>query len=239
MDREELLIHTFVELADNLVDEFDVVDVLTTLAARSVALLEIDAAGILLADEGGGLRVVAASSEDSAVLELFELQSAQGPARNCFESGVAQSVDQLAGSAWAELAQAAEVFGLQSAEALPMRLRRVVIGVLSLMGKRTPGLDASDVAVAQALADAATISILQYRSLQDERLLSAQLRQALTSRILIEQAKGVLCERWHTDMDEAFARLRRYARATNQRLSDVADDITTGRLRPDALSTAD
>lgn len=107
------------------------------------------------------------------------------------------------------------------------------------MGKRTPGLDASDVAVAQALADAATISILQYRSLQDERLLSAQLRQALTSRILIEQAKGVLCERWHTDMDEAFARLRRYARATNQRLSDVADDITTGRLRPDALSTAD
>jgi hypothetical protein len=228
VEREDLLIRTFVELADNLVVEYDVVDVLTTLASRGVALLGVDAAAILLSHDGGKLRLVAASSEEGAMLELFELQAERGPAYDCFDSGTPQSV--------AELAAAAAALGLHSAEARPMRLRDTVIGAFNLLGATTRGLDPADVAVAQALADAATISVLQYRALRDARVLADNLQQALTSRIVIEQAKGVLCERWQTSMDEAFARLRRYARTTNQRLSDVAKDVTTGQLTADELA---
>ena len=216
MEREDLLIRTFVELADNLVAEFDVVDVLTTLATRSVELLGVDAAGILLVHDGGPLRVVATSSEDNAVLELFELQAEQGPAYECYRSGVAQSLGDVTQGPWPDLAAAAAGLGFHVAEARPMRLRNNVIGALNLLGRSTRGLGTADVAVAQALADAATISLLQNRALRDARLLSEQLQHALTSRVVIEQAKGVLCERWQTSMDQAFARLRGYARATNQ-----------------------
>ena len=135
MEREDLLIRTFVELADNLVVEFDVVDVLTTLASRGVELLGVDAAGILLSHDGGKLRLVAASSEDDAVLELFELQSERGPAFECFDSGVPQSIPDLSISRWPELATAAAGLGLRSAEASPMRLRDTFIGSVQPVGR--------------------------------------------------------------------------------------------------------
>ena len=236
MEREQLLTRTFVELADNLVVEFDVVDVLTTLATRTVALLSVDAAAILLGDEQEQLHVVAASGEAASLLGLFDLQATQGPALECYRSGIPQAADHLlAAISWPALGLSIAAHGFQTMDAMPMRLRSHVIGVLSLLGGSGSVLDDADLVVAQALADVATISVLQYRALQDGRILAAQLKQALTSRVVIEQAKGVLSERWRTTMDDAFGRLRRYPRAHNEHLSEVARRVTTGELGPDEL----
>jgi hypothetical protein len=229
VDREDLVSRTFVELADNLVVDFDIVDVLTTLATRSIPLLGVEAAGIFLADETGRLRVVAASSEDTSLLTLLEILAEHGPAFDCFALGSGLAVADLASSRWPELARAAAARGYHAADARPLRLRHDVIGAFGLLAS-TSGLDEADVTLAQALADAATISVLQFRALRDARVLTEQLRHALTSRIVIEQAKGMVCERWQTTMDGAFGQLRAYARANNQRLSDVAHDVTTGEL---------
>jgi GAF domain-containing protein len=234
VEREQLLTRTFVELADNLVVEFDVVDVLTTLTTRSVALLTVDTAAILLGDEERRLHVIAASGEAASVLGLFDLQATQGPALECYRSGVRQAATDLL--APREPGQPVAAYGSHAVDAMPMRLRDQVIGVLSLVDRSNLGLDDADLGVAQALADVATISVLQYRALQDARTLSAQLSRALTSRVVIEQAKGVLSERWSTTMDDAFDRLRRYARVHNEHLSEVARRVTTGELGPDLLA---
>jgi GAF domain-containing protein len=236
VEREQLLTRTFVELADNLVVEFDVVDVLTTLTTRSVALLTVDTAAILLGDEERRLHVIAASGEAASVLGLFDLQATQGPALECYRSGVRQAATDLLATCPPEPGQPVAAYGSHAVDAMPMRLRDQVIGVLSLVDRSNLGLDDADLGVAQALADVATISVLQYRALQDARTLSAQLSQALTSRVVIEQAKGVLSERWSTTMDDAFDRLRRYARVHNEHLSEVARRVTTGELGPDLLA---
>ena len=236
MEREQLLTRTFVELADNLVVEFDVIDVLTTLATKSVALLAVDAAGIMLGDGGVALHLVAASGEQASLLELFELQAVDGPAVECFRTGRPQTAVDLADGRWPAFGHAATEAGYHSVDVMPMRLRNNVIGALALLSTSMTDLGGEDLAVAQALADVATISVLQYRALQDARVLADQLSQALSSRVVIEQAKGVLCERLQTTMDDAFDRLRRHARATNQVLSDVARRITTGDIDPGDLA---
>jgi transcriptional regulator with GAF, ATPase, and Fis domain len=235
VEREQLLTRTFVELADNLVVEFDVVDVLTTLATRTVALLSVDAAAILLGDEEEQLHVVAASGEAAPLLGLFDLQAKQGPALECYRSGIPQAADDVLAISRPALGQSIAAYRFQTMNAMPMRLRSHVIGVLSLLGNSNSQLDDADLVVAQALADVATISVLQYRALQDGRILASQLKEALTSRVVIEQAKGVLSERWRTTMDDAFDRLRRYARGHNEHLSEVARRVTTGELGPDQL----
>jgi GAF domain-containing protein len=236
VEREQLLTSTFVELADNLVVEFDVIDVLTTLATRSVALLAVDAAGIMLGNGGIPLHLVAASGEQASLLELFELQAADGPALECFRTGLPQTAIVPAGGRWPAFGEAAAKAGYQSVDVMPMRLRSNVIGALALLSTSTTDLGPDDLAVAQALADVATISVLQHRALQDAHVLADQLTQALSSRVVIEQAKGVLCERLHTTMDDAFNRLRRHARATNQVLSEVARKVTTSEIDPDELT---
>ena len=236
MEREQLLTRTFVELADNLVVEFDVIDVLTTLATRSVALLAVDAAGLMLGNGGVPLHLVAASGEEASLLELFELQAADGPALECFRTGLPQTAIDPADGRWPAFGEAAVKAGYRSVDVMPMRLRSHVIGVLALLSTSTTDLGPEDLAVAQALADVATISVLQYRALQDAHVLTDQLTQALTSRVVIEQAKGVLCERLQTTMDDAFDRLRRHARATNQVLSEVARRVTTGDIDPGDLA---
>ena len=171
-----------------------------------------------------------------SLLGLFDLQATQGPALECYRSGIPQAADHLlAAISWPALGLSIAAHGYRTMDAMPMRLRSHVIGVLSLLGGSDSGLDDADLVVAQALADVATISVLQYRALQDGRILAAQLKQALTSRVVIEQAKGVLSERWRTTMDDAFGRLRRYARAHNEHLSEVARRVTTGELAPDQL----
>jgi ANTAR domain-containing protein/GAF domain-containing protein len=229
MDRERLA-ETFVELADTLIDDFDVIDFLQVLAARCVELLDVAAAGIMLASPGGSLATVAASDERARLLELFETQADEGPCRDCYRLGAAVVNVALDGAVerWPRFAPQAIAAGFRSANALPLRLRAEVVGSLNLFHADSRGLDSADLRVAQALADAATIGILQQRSIRSRDAVAVQLQGALSSRVVIEQAKGVLAERLQIGVDDAFAILRGAARSRNLLLSDVARDVASG-----------
>jgi len=209
---------------------FDVIDFLHMLTDRSTQLLDVSAAGLLLADPRGELRVVAASSEQVRLLELFQIQNDQGPCLECFRSGKPVSVADLSTETrrWPRFAPAAREAGFASVQALPMRLREHIIGALNLFRAAPGHFDQSDMRVGQALADVATISLLNERSLRRSETLNEQLQTALNSRVTIEQAKGKLAERLHLDMDQAFNVLRRYARTRNIRLSDLARAFVDG-----------
>jgi transcriptional regulator with GAF, ATPase, and Fis domain len=220
----ELLSDTFVDLADTMVDDFDVIDFLHVLTDRSVALLAASAAGVMLADPRGELRVAAASSEAAGLIELFQIQNDQGPCLDCFRTGQPVTAADLAGpdQQWPQFAAAATQAGFRAVEALPMRLRDQVIGALNLFRAGPGRLSPADLRIGQALADVATIGLLQERNVRRGETVAEQLQGALNSRAVIEQAKGKLAERLSIGMDEAFGLLRVYARNSNQRLTDVA-----------------
>jgi transcriptional regulator with GAF, ATPase, and Fis domain len=223
----ELLSDTFVDLADTLVDEFDVIDFLHMLTDRSVQLLSVSAAGVLLADPRGQLRVAAASSEAAGLVELFQIQNDQGPCLDCFRTGQPVTAADLAdtGQRWPRFATAATQAGFAAVHALPMRLRDQVIGALNLFSADTGGLGQAELRIGKALADVATIGLLQEQNVRRAETVAEQLQAALNSRVVIEQAKGRLAERLGLGMDQSFALLRDYARNTNQRLTDVARHI--------------
>ena len=225
------------ELADSLVDDFDVVDLMVLLVERCVELFDASAAGLLLADLNGTLCVVAATSEAMGTVELFQVQNDEGPCRDCYHSGAAVNVGDLAAEAdrWPRFVPVATDAGFRSAHALPLRLRGQILGALNLFGAEPVALSVSDLANAQALADVATISLLQSRALRDSQAVAEQLEEALNSRVAIEQAKGIIAERLEIEMDEAFSQLRRFARARQSRLTEVAHDVIEGRLRPEAI----
>ncbi|MFC3996927.1 GAF and ANTAR domain-containing protein [Nocardiopsis sediminis] len=224
---------TFVELADTLVAGFDVVDFLHVLARRSVELLNVDAAGILLADHRDRLRFIAASTEQARFLEILQLQDQEGPCMDAYRLGEQVSCDDITGSAqrWPRFSEAALREGFSSVNGLPLRLRDETVGALNLL-RRSPGpLDPGDIALGQGLADVATVGIVNSRSVRERDMLAEQLQSALNSRIVIEQAKGVLSERRGVGMDEAFELLRSFARTNNRRLSEVARGVV--RREPD------
>ena len=229
MDGEQLT-DAIVELADTMVADFDVIDFLHLLTRRSVELLDASAAGVLLADPRGELRLVAASTEAVRVLELFQLQTDQGPCLDCFRTGQPVAAPDLtaAGQIWPQFAAAARRAGFGAVQALPMRLRDQVIGALNLFQAAPGGLGHEDVRVGQALADVATIGLLQQRGTRRSETLNEQLQGALNSRVAIEQAKGKLAERAGLDMDQAFTTLRAYARDRNLRLSELAQAFIDG-----------
>jgi GAF domain-containing protein len=238
MTRESVLVRAMVELADNLVDDYDVVDVLTTLSDRCVDVLDIAAAGIMVATPQGQLQAVTSSNEAMRVVELFELQSAEGPCLDCFHSGQpVVNQDLTTGSRWPSFAPVAVEAGFRAADAIPMRLRGQIIGALNLFRTEIGSMSDGDVVIAQALADIATIAILQNRTAVATRDLNTQLESALSSRVVIEQAKGVLAERRRIPVDEAFAQLRRHARNNNLRLAEVARDTVTGVIDPTVFHT--
>ena len=225
----QLLSETFVELTDTMVADFDVIDFLHVLTSRSAELLNVSAAGLLLADPRGELRVLAASSEAARLLELVQLQSDQGPCLDCFRSGQPVAATDLgADQRWPRFAAAAGQAGFSAVQALPMRLRDQVIGALNLFRAAPGAFDADIVRVAQALADVATIGLLHERSMRHSDTLNEQLQTALNSRVIIEQAKGKLAERLGIDMNQAFTILRDQARSRNQRLSDLARAFVEG-----------
>ena len=232
MVRERRLAEVFVELADTLVEEFDVVDFLQTLIERCVELVDTDAAGLMLDDQRGNLRVVAYTDESARLLELFELQQAEGPCLDCFATGqVIANVDLTASrSRWPVFTEAALGSGFAYSHALPLRLRRQVVGALNLFTVERRALTDDHLAVAQGMADIATISLLHERALRDQFVLAEQLQTALHSRIVIEQAKGVLSARAAISVSEAFRRLRTHARRTGEQLTTVAEAVVTGSL---------
>jgi transcriptional regulator with GAF, ATPase, and Fis domain len=227
---ERLLAKTFVELADSLVADFDLIDFLRLLTDRCVALLGAGAAGVLLADHNGELRVMAASDEHVRLLELFQLQNDEGPCLECCRHGAPVTVPDLAAETprWPRFAAQARRSGYAAVQALPMRLRDESVGALNLFRTEPGPFDPIGTSVAQAFADVATISLLQQRSTQRSSVLNEQLQTALNSRVLIEQAKGKLAERLGIDMEQSFSALRRYARSHNLRLSDLARAFVDG-----------
>ncbi|MGW8374479.1 GAF and ANTAR domain-containing protein [Streptomyces sp. ODS28] len=239
MAREQRVLETLLEAVDSLVEEFDLFDFLHRVATRCVELLDVEAAGILLADQRGELHVIAASDEHTRLLELFALQHDQGPCVDAYRSGAASLdvdlADPEAVSGFGPFAERAREAGFRTTHALPMRLREQVIGAINLFHGGQHTLGVKDAHLGQTLADMATIAILQQRTIERGNVEKAQLQTALTSRIVIEQAKGILSERWQTSLDEAFAALRNYARAHRLRMLDLAYGLTTGELDTDRL----
>jgi len=237
-NKEALLARTFVDLVDTLVDDFDVVDLLTLVADRSVEVLDIAASGLMLVAPEGDLRVVAFSSEAVRVVELFELQAEEGPCLDAFRSGAAIVNQDLtaAHTRWPNFVPVAVAAGFRSVHPIPMRLRGAVIGALNLFRAEVGDLGEFDLLAAQALADVATIAILHHRAASEAQLVNEQLSLALNSRIVIEQAKGVLAERTGLDMEHAFTQLRKYARDHNLRLVDVAHGVVEGTVKPESVT---
>jgi GAF domain-containing protein len=236
--RESLLAQVFVRLADTLVEEFDVVEFLHSLSADSVAVLSAEAAGVMLADPRGGLRLIASSEERMRILELFEIQGAQGPCLDAFGSG--QTVQASAAESsirWPQFAPRASAAGFRVMCAVPLQVRSNVIGALNLFrGTDEPFSDA-DLVIAQAMAEIAAIALIQERALRERTIVTEQLEAALRSRVVIEQAKGMLAEYLMTNVDEAFQLLRSYARNHNRKLTDVATGVVTRQIASFVVGT--
>ena len=229
--RDALLARRFVTLADALVDDYDVVDLLDRLVHALVELLPVQQAGLLLLDDNQEPQLMASTSESTKVLELFQLQSSEGgPCIECLHLGAPVSVDDIAShQSWPRFSQVALGLGFEAVHALPLRLRGEVVGALNLFGKRAR-LTTNDLEVGQSLADMATIGIVAHRSSRRASLEAEQLQQALASRVVIEQAKGVLAEFAHVDMEVSFRSLRTYSRSRNLKLGDVAKAIVERQL---------
>jgi transcriptional regulator with GAF, ATPase, and Fis domain len=237
MSRERDLTRAFVALSSSLANGYDVVDLLSELTADCAQLLDVASAGLLLADKRGVLHVLAASTERTRHLEVFALQREEGPCLDCYSSGrpvLVPDLEQETGR-WPQFAQGARMAGFASVHALPMRLRDRTLGALGLFGTGVGGLNSDDLSLGQALADVASVAVVQEEATADKTRLAEHLQTALNSRVIIEQAKGVLAQQGASDMTQAFAVLRRYSRDHNQRLTDVAQAVVSGSLSAEHL----
>ncbi|HEV7720786.1 MAG TPA: GAF and ANTAR domain-containing protein [Iamia sp.] len=240
--REQLLVRAMVALADTLVDEFDIVDLTATLADRCLEILDVAATGIMLASPtGGGLRVMASSSAPVRTLEVFEAQVDEGPCPECYRTGALVVHEDLASDPdrWPTFTPRALEAGFRSAHAVPMRLRGTIIGALNLFRTEPGRLAEADIVVAQALADIATVAVLQHRVATEAQVLNQQLTHALDSRVTIEQAKGVLAEQAGIPVEDAFAVLRAHARRHRRTLVTVAEEVVSGVLDASTLLRPD
>ena len=234
--REARLNAAFVALADTLTEDYDVVDLMHTLVQECTEILDAQAGGLMLADAEGELQLLASTSESADLVEVLQLNAGVGPCVDCFSTGTTISVADIAasGDSWPAFRVAALEQGFLSVHATPLRLRGQVIGTMNLFGTSVGALSKADADVAQALADVATIGILQERINRQSHFVAEQLQHALDSRVLIEQAKGVLAQAGGLDVDEAFRTLRRYARDHNMALRVVAEQVVNRSL--DVLS---
>ena len=234
--REAGLLTAFVDMADTLVDDYDVVDLLHRLVEHCVELLDAGAAGLMLADQRGSLQVLASSTDHARFIELFQLQANEGPCLDAYRTGEAIITEDLTASTtehrWPSFAPEAARQGFAAVHAVPLRLRREIIGALNLFGHRPGPLSEQDLLVARALADTATIGILQERAITRAETLTEQLQTALNNRNTIEQAKGLLAHAGNLDIDDTFGILRAYGRHHATGLSEIALQLVAGQLDP-------
>lgn len=230
--RETRLSAAFVRLADTLTAEYDMVDLLHTLLDECVAVLALSAGGLMIADSLGHLELLASTSERADLVEVMQLAAGAGPCIECFTTGISVSVADIKDTQerWPQFSAEALKQGFRSVLAVPLKLRGQIIGTMNLFANTVGAVGDRDAAMAQALADIATIGILQERAIRETSIITEQLQRALDSRILIEQAKGVLSELGSLEMDEAFAALRGYARDHNLTLRLVAEKVVDRSL---------
>ena len=235
--REHEIVRSFVDLSNELVDDYDVVEMLSLLTSHCASLLDISSAGLLLADGRDVLHLMASSSERTHHLELFQIQRDEGPCLDCYREQQPIRVTDLEAeqARWPHFCEAALAVGFRSVHALPMRLKGNVLGTLGLFGEQTGSLEDDDLALAQALVHVASVAIINERAANDRATINSQLQHALTSRIAVEQAKGVLAHAGGLDMASAFAVLRRYARDHGRKLSEVAAAVAGRELPHEAL----
>jgi GAF domain-containing protein len=242
-DREQLIARAFVSLAETLVDDYDVIELLTRLVDHSAELLDADAAGIMLADPHEQLQVMAATSENARLTELMQLQADEGPCLQCYRGGAPVNVADLtrASDQWPVFVAAATATGepvFRAVHAVPLRLHGKAIGAMNLFRHRPGVMPAADQALGQAFADVSTIAIVQERAIRRSEVLNAQLQAALNSRVIIEQAKGVLAQHSGLPMDQAFDQLRSHARNNRRRLAEVARELAEHTLNPNEVILA-
>lgn len=232
--RAEETSRAFVRLANTLVGEFDVLDLLHVLVNESVALLDAAAAGLMLADQDGQLHVLASTSEAGQVLEVLQQTTGEGPCVECFRTGTTIAIADVQGmgNQWPRFRSLALAQGFRSVHAIPLRVPSGTIGTLNLFRSRIGTLGAEDAAIGQALADVSTISIMQQRMISETEVVNTQLQYALDSRVLIEQAKGMVAQLQGIDTNEAFQRLRQLARSSNTKLHDVAEAVLNRTITP-------
>jgi GAF domain-containing protein len=225
----EALAALFVEVADTLVVDFDIVEFLHMVTARTADITRADAAGLVLADEHHHLQFMAASTESAKMLELFQLQAEEGPCRDCYRFGapVVNTDLSRAASRWPRFAPEAVTAGYLAVHAFPLRHRDNVIGALNLFSSTVGQIEADDIKIIQALADVATIGLLQQRALAHSEILTEQLQGALNSRVTIEQAKGALARMRGVSVDDAFTLMRDHSRRNHLRLTDLALAVVT------------
>jgi GAF domain-containing protein len=230
--RENAVIKAFVDLSNELVEGYDMVELLASLTDSCARLLHIAAAGLLLTDRHGVLHLVAASSDRARTLEVFQLQRDEGPCLDCYREGEVVIVPDLSTETarWPQFCQAAASAGFTSVHALPMRLRDKVLGALGLFGDEVGRLDDHDLELAQALVHVASVAIVNERASADSETVNAQLQAALDSRVVLEQAKGVVAQAGGVDMATAFDALRRFARDRSARLTDICAAVVERRL---------
>lgn len=236
MTRESLVSQTFVDLADSLVSEFDVVELMVLLSERTVELTGASATGLVLMDRFNALRLVAATSDAIETVELFQIQNQEGPCRDCCLTGEVIAADLRTEQVrWPNFVPVALAAGYASVHAFPLRIRAQTFGALGVFRQPGPSPTDADIDLTRAFAHVATIALVQSKAVRDAQLVTSQLQQALESRVVIEQAKGMLAEQATIDMDEAFARLRRHARRTNSMLTDAARAVVSGSLNASML----
>ena len=232
ISREKRLATAFVTLADTLVAGYDVVDLLQTLVDTTAEIFDASAAGLMLVDDVGELAVVASTSERRHLVDLMQLRPGYGPSVECFLTGEVVELPDLeeSPSRWNDFDQGALELGFKSVFVFPLRLRGTIIGSLTLFRATASAMTDEDISIAQGLADVATIGILHERAIRESDLAKEQLQRALSSRVVIEQAKGVLAQTRSIDMDDAFTLLRSYARSKGFKLHDVAERIVNRTL---------
>ena len=237
-DRAAELAQAFVDLAGALADGYDVVELLDRLVQRCVHLLPVDAVGLVLSDASGALTVMASTSEQARFLEVLQLHADSGPCLDCYRSGQPVNADDLLAEPgrWPDLTGAVQHNGYRAVHAVPLRFQEQTLGAMNLFNIEPGGLGGTDQVIARALAEVATVAILGHRTIRHSVKVAEQLQIALDSRVIIEQAKGMLAHQGGLAMTDAFAVLRRYARRNNRRVTDCAHAVVDSTLTLDVMS---
>jgi len=231
-NREKDLLDVFVLLADSLRTGHDIIDTMDILVQSSTTFTSAVEAGLMLADAGGTLHVVASTSERVAEVEEAQLGLHEGPCLVSFRTALPVEVPDIAASRsrWPDFAAVAESRGFLAAHAVPLRHRTTTLGGINLFGDRLGALSDRDATLVEAMAQMATISVIQHQIAAKQATVNDQLQNALESRMLIEQAKGVLSQLHTVQVDDAFRMMRTYARSTGTKLRDVAENVVRRRL---------